>query len=186
MLSTMGLRLSPDETLITHIDEGLDFLGWRIQRHRKQGTSRHYVYARPAKKALRSVTAKIKTSADRSGCISRWMTCVTQVQPGDHRLVRLLPARRIVGKLRLPGPLHVDNGLALATTQTPPAHLEAPAPPVLPWRLVAIRRTHGTDQPGEIGTIRYRYRGELTPTLWPTTGSEHRQSRTGLLESPVH
>jgi RNA-directed DNA polymerase len=44
VLSTMGLRLSPDKTLITHIDEGLDFLGWRIQRHRKRGTSTHYVY----------------------------------------------------------------------------------------------------------------------------------------------
>ena len=30
VLSTMGLRLSPEKTLITHIDEGLDFLGWRI------------------------------------------------------------------------------------------------------------------------------------------------------------
>jgi RNA-directed DNA polymerase len=39
VLATMGLRLSPDKTLITHIDEGLDFLGWRIQRHRKRGTS---------------------------------------------------------------------------------------------------------------------------------------------------
>src|SRR5260221_7330382 len=38
-LSGMGLRLSPEKTLITHIDEGLDFLGWRIQRHRKRVTS---------------------------------------------------------------------------------------------------------------------------------------------------
>jgi RNA-directed DNA polymerase len=28
VLSTMGLRLSPEKTLITHIDEGLVFLGW--------------------------------------------------------------------------------------------------------------------------------------------------------------
>jgi RNA-directed DNA polymerase len=35
-LATMGLRLSPEKTTITHIDEGLDFLGWRIQRHRKR------------------------------------------------------------------------------------------------------------------------------------------------------
>jgi RNA-directed DNA polymerase len=41
-LFTMGLRLSQEKTLITHIDEGLDFLGWRIQRHRKRGTSKHY------------------------------------------------------------------------------------------------------------------------------------------------
>jgi RNA-directed DNA polymerase len=40
VLSTMGLRLSPEKTLITHIDEGLDFLGWRIQRHRKRGVGK--------------------------------------------------------------------------------------------------------------------------------------------------
>ena len=61
VLATMGLRLSPDKTLITHIDEGLDFLGWRIQRHRKRGTSRYYVYVYPAKKALKAITAKVKT-----------------------------------------------------------------------------------------------------------------------------
>ena len=47
VLSAMGLRLSPNKTLITHIDEGLDFLGWRIQRHRKRGSDRHYVYTYP-------------------------------------------------------------------------------------------------------------------------------------------
>ena len=60
VLSTMGLRLSPEKTLITHIDEGLDFLGWRIQRHRKRGTNKHYVYTYPAKKALRAIMAKVK------------------------------------------------------------------------------------------------------------------------------
>ena len=43
----MGLRLSQEKTLITHIEQGLDFLGWRIQRHRKPGTSRRYVYTYP-------------------------------------------------------------------------------------------------------------------------------------------
>jgi RNA-directed DNA polymerase len=61
VLSLMGLRLSADKTLITHIDEGLDFLGWRIQRHRKRGATKHYVYTYPAKKALRAVMAKVKT-----------------------------------------------------------------------------------------------------------------------------
>jgi RNA-directed DNA polymerase len=40
----MGLRLSEEKTRITHIDEGVDFLGWRIQRHRKRGTNRRYIY----------------------------------------------------------------------------------------------------------------------------------------------
>ena len=61
VLATVGLRLSEEKTLITHIDEGLDVLGWRIQRHQKRGTDRHYVYNYPAKKALRSIKAKTKT-----------------------------------------------------------------------------------------------------------------------------
>ena len=60
ILATMGLRLSEEKTLITHIDEGLDFLGWRIQRHRKRGTDKYYVYVYPAKKALAAVMAKVK------------------------------------------------------------------------------------------------------------------------------
>ena len=61
VLSTMGLRLSPEKTLITHIDDGLDFLGWHIQRHRKRGTDQRYVYTYPAKKAVKAVTGKVKT-----------------------------------------------------------------------------------------------------------------------------
>ncbi|MEV4418288.1 group II intron maturase-specific domain-containing protein [Catellatospora sp. NPDC049609] len=61
VLSTMGLRLSQEKTLITHIDEGLDFLGWRIQRHRKRGTDQHYVYTYPAHKSVKAVTGKVKT-----------------------------------------------------------------------------------------------------------------------------
>ena len=61
VLSPMGLRLSPDKTLVTHIDKGLDFLGWRIQRHRKRGATKHYVYTYPAKKALSAIMAKVKT-----------------------------------------------------------------------------------------------------------------------------
>jgi len=60
VLSTMGLRLSPEKTLITHIDEGLNFLGWRIQRHRKKGTNRHYVYTYPSKKALVAIKDKVR------------------------------------------------------------------------------------------------------------------------------
>src|SRR5256885_4203170 len=56
----MGLSLSEEKTRIHHIDEGLDFLGWRIQRQRKQGTGKYYVYVYPAKKALAAVMAKVK------------------------------------------------------------------------------------------------------------------------------
>lgn len=40
VLSGLGLRLAMDKTRVVHIDDGLDFLGWRIQRDRKRGTSK--------------------------------------------------------------------------------------------------------------------------------------------------
>jgi hypothetical protein len=61
VLARAGLRLPEEKTLIKHIDEGLDFLGWRIHRHRKRGTDQHYVYTYPSRKALRAAMAKVKT-----------------------------------------------------------------------------------------------------------------------------
>jgi RNA-directed DNA polymerase len=60
VLAPTGLHLSEAKTMITHIDEGLDFLGWRIQRHRKRGSDRRHTYTYPAKKALKAVMAKVK------------------------------------------------------------------------------------------------------------------------------
>jgi RNA-directed DNA polymerase len=66
VLAPVGLRLSAEKTKITHIDEGLDFLGWRIQRHRKRGTNRYYVYTYPSRKAIKAVTLKVKTICRRN------------------------------------------------------------------------------------------------------------------------
>jgi RNA-directed DNA polymerase len=43
VLAPMGLRLSEEKTKVAHIDEGLDFLGWRIQRRQKRGGTKRYV-----------------------------------------------------------------------------------------------------------------------------------------------
>ena len=48
VLATLGLRLSPEKTTICHIDEGFEFLGWRIQRHQQRGSQRRYVYTYPS------------------------------------------------------------------------------------------------------------------------------------------
>ena len=60
VLVPMGLRLSEDKTRVCHIDEGFDFLGFRIQRQTKRGSNKRYVYTWPSKKALASVKAKVK------------------------------------------------------------------------------------------------------------------------------
>jgi RNA-directed DNA polymerase len=60
VLAPMGLRLSEEKTTIVHIDEGFEFLGFRIQRQRKRGSNKAYVYTWPSKKAFASIKAKVK------------------------------------------------------------------------------------------------------------------------------
>jgi RNA-directed DNA polymerase len=60
VLAGVGLRLSEEKTTVVHIDEGFDFLGFRIQRQRQRGSSKRYVYTWPSKKSLNSITAKVK------------------------------------------------------------------------------------------------------------------------------
>jgi RNA-directed DNA polymerase len=59
-LQPMGLRLSESKTRVAHIDEGFDFLGFRIQRQLKPGTARRYVYVYPTKAAVAAVKAKVR------------------------------------------------------------------------------------------------------------------------------
>ena len=60
VLSIVGLRLSEEKTSVCHINEGFVFLGFRIQRKRKRGSNKVYVYSWPSKKALASIMAKVK------------------------------------------------------------------------------------------------------------------------------
>ena len=60
VLLPMGLRLSEEKTLIAHIDQGFNFLGMRIQRHRQWGSTRRFVYTYPSRAALMAVKAKVR------------------------------------------------------------------------------------------------------------------------------
>lgn len=62
VLAPMGLRLSEEKTLLTHIEDGFDFLGWRIQRRAWQGRGgiKQTVYTYPSKKSVASITDKIR------------------------------------------------------------------------------------------------------------------------------
>jgi RNA-directed DNA polymerase len=60
VLAPIGLRLSEAKTKVCHIDEGFDFLGFRIQRHQQKGSNRRYVYSFPSKRSVTSIRRKIK------------------------------------------------------------------------------------------------------------------------------
>jgi RNA-directed DNA polymerase len=170
VLAPMGLRLSEQKTKITHIEEGLDFLGWRIQRHRKRGTNRHYVYTYPARKAVRAVTGKVKDLCRRIGTN----------QPLEVLLLQLNWLLRGWCAYFRPGVSSVTFKYLSAYT----------------WRRVFewLRRKHrrstvkelrrrycgggwwpGTEErqlfnPAKVRTTRYRYRGAAISTPWPVTG----------------
>ena len=75
LLAPTGLSLSVEKSRVCHIDEGFDFLGWRIQRRRWRGRGgRQVVYTYPSKKALLSVTTKVR-SLTRSASIERSENC---------------------------------------------------------------------------------------------------------------
>ena len=60
VLAPMGLRLSESKTRIASIDEGFDFLGFRIQRRHKRGTTQRYVYTYPSKNAVMAISEKVR------------------------------------------------------------------------------------------------------------------------------
>ncbi|MGQ4620047.1 group II intron reverse transcriptase/maturase [Nocardia sp. R7R-8] len=67
VLAPLGLRLSQTKTRVAHIDDGFDFLGFRIQRSHKKGTpNKRFVYTYPAKKALASIVGKVRETTRRN------------------------------------------------------------------------------------------------------------------------
>jgi RNA-directed DNA polymerase len=166
VLATMGLRLSEAKTSIRHIDEGVDFLGWRIQRHQQRGSQRRYVYTYPSKKALAAVKATVRT-----------LTTTMRNQPLKvllHRLNWVLRGWTI----------YFRHGSSSATFD----YLRA-----FTWRRVVcwLRRKHPRISwkqlrrrylpgwwptqgevrmfnPAAVRIVRHRYRGAKIPTPWPS------------------
>ena len=66
VLAPLGLRLAPEKTRVVHVDEGFTFLGFDIRRMRKRGTSKHYVYTKPSRKAVQSIKDKVRAKTYRS------------------------------------------------------------------------------------------------------------------------
>jgi len=66
VLLPMGLHLSEEKTRIVHIDQGFDFLGMHIQRHKQRGSTKRLVYTYPSRTALATVKAKVRDATRRS------------------------------------------------------------------------------------------------------------------------
>lgn len=170
-LSPIGLRLSKEKTRVCHIDEGFDFLGWRIQRRLRRGqASKTAIYTYPSKKALASIKRKVRSLTRRK----------------QHRTLGDL-LRRINPVLR--GWCNYFRHGVSSRTFSYVDHFTW-------WRIVhwlrkrhagldwgTLRRRHLPNweirdgqtnmfRPQQVAITRYRYRGTRIPTPWPSTRPE--------------
>ena len=169
VLAPMGLKLSEAKTQVVHIDTGFDFLGFHIQRKRKRGSAKRYVYTYPSKKAVMAIKAKVRTLTRRSS----WPTLSVLL----HRLNPALRGwaayfqhgvskrtfsylgqfawTRVVGWLRKQYP---RTGWAKLRRRYLPG-----------WRPTQ----DGIElfNPATVAVTRYRYRGNKIPNPWTATPS---------------
>lgn len=171
VLAPIGLRLSEEKTTVCHIDEGFDFLGFRIQRRAWRGrTGKRAVYTYPSKKALASVMDKVRkaTRRKRHRTLAELLRQLNRILRGwcsyfshgvSSRTFNYLDHFawwRVVGWLR-----KRHHGLNWGTLSR--RYLPG-------WEI----RDGATEmfRPRKVAVSRYRYRGTRIPTPWTSKEEE--------------
>ncbi len=163
----MGLRLSEEKTRVCHLDEGFDFLGWRIQRRAWRGRAgKRAVYTYPSKKSLLSVMDEARSPHSQSETSNALVTCCAGglnptlrgwcnyfrhgVSSRTFSYVDHFAFWRIVGWLKK---RHVGLNMHTLVRRYLPG-----------WRI----SDGGTEmfRPYKVNIERYRYRGAQIPTPW--------------------
>ncbi len=182
VLAPMGLRLSEEKTRVCHIDEGFDFLGWRIQRRRWRGrTGKRAVYTYPSKKALASVVGKVRrlTRRRRHRTLADLLRQLNPVLRGWCNYFRHGVSSRTFGYLdhltwwRVVGWLRKRHvGLNWGTLH----RRFLPGWEIRDGRAELFRQR-------AVPIVRYRYRGARIPTPWASIEQGHTYRRDELMES---
>ena len=171
VLASVGLRLSEEKTTIAHIDEGFEFLGFRIQRQTKRGSHKRFVYTWIAKRSLTSIRLKVKTIT-RQGTNNPLKDLLRQLNPllrGWTNYFRHAVAKQTFSYLQEYTWRRVIEWLRRKYHRAN-------------WK--QLRRRLGGWWPRDDGTAlfdtrtvpvtRYRYRGAAIPTPWTTQGETTR------------
>jgi len=174
VLAPMGLQLSEAKTKICHIDEGFDFLGWRIQRRRLPGQAgKRAVYTYPSPKSVASIVGKIRTLTSRNAhrTLADLLGRINPVLRGWCTYFQHGVSKRVFG--------YVDHFafwriVCWLRKRHHRLNLGTLVRRFLPnWEISA----EGIDmfRTRAIPVTRYRYRGNRIPTPWTssTTGSPH-------------
>jgi RNA-directed DNA polymerase len=167
VIATVGLSLSDAKTKAVHIDQGFDFLGFRIQRHTQRGSDRRYVYSYPSGKAMASIKGKIKQATDRQVTERDPMVVILEINRATRGWANYFRTGASKQAFR-----DIDRYLWWRTWRWLRAkHRQRNAR----W----IRRTYYhldrwwpaaggyvLDHPGRIHIQRHTYRGDRIPTPW--------------------
>jgi RNA-directed DNA polymerase len=165
VLAPIGLRLSEEKTRVCHIDEGFDFLGWRIQRRAWRGrTVRRQVYTYPSKKSLRSVMDKVRILTRRRAhrTLADLLQRVNPLLRGWCNYFKHGVCKRTFGYVD-----HYTWWKIVTWIRKRHAGLN--------WGTIRRRYLPGWDisadginmfRPRSVAIVRYRYRGKKIPTPW--------------------
>ena len=164
VLLPMGLHLSEEKTRITHIDEGFDFLGFRIRRKKKRGSQRRTIYTYPSKSALAAIKAKVRV-----------LTQGNTNQTLENLLQRLNPVLRGWANYFRHGVSADTFDYLNAFSWRRVINWLRHKHPRASWKwlrrryLPRWRPTEGDVSlfnPTTVAIVRYRYRGTRIPTPW--------------------
>jgi len=167
VLATVGLRLSEAKTQVTHLDRGFDFLGFRIQRKRKRGTNKWYVYTFVADRAIRAVKDKIRTLTHRTSQrdLEDLLQQINQITQGWAGYFRHAVVKHVFAAIdqvvwwrlaRLLMVRHHWGWKQFRARHTTPT-----------GRWTPIRAGTTELRPmAKVPVTRYRYRGDRIPTPW--------------------
>ncbi|MCX4605866.1 group II intron reverse transcriptase/maturase [Streptomyces anulatus] len=167
-LAPMGLRLSPAKTRVVHMSEGFDFLGFRIQWRRKQGTNKWYVYTFVAQRPLRSLKAKIRALTHKTSQqeLSYVLTSLNMVMRGWANYFRHAVAKNTFSMLdnftwwRIIRMLRERHHWTWADVRRRFTTASGRWLPITAGD-IELRKI------SEIRVTRYRYRSKSIPTPWP-------------------
>jgi RNA-directed DNA polymerase len=169
ILRELGLTLSRAKTLVTHVDDGLDFLGFHIVRKTRSTGRRPCAYTFPSKEVLMRTKRKVKALTTRS----------TRHLPLDQVLRAINPVLRGVAYyFRHAAASRAFSHLGYFTWWRIARWLRKKHPrrswKWLKRRYALFGRTGaiGYFDPGKVRIVRYRFRGAKIATPWNT---EHMQ-----------
>lgn len=169
VLEPMGLRLSSAKTRIVHMQEGFDFLGFRIVWKQKRGTDKWYAYTFIADKPVASFKRKVRALTRKLSQVpfGDALSRLNAIQRGWANYFRHAVAKHTFDALRAFVWWRVARWVMHRHRMT--------------WKAFRRRQRgqHGWSpivldgielfDIASVPVSRYRYRGSKIPTPWPPT-----------------